>query len=235
MRATPNGRAHQLYASARIRSSATPSQQGVIASARLATRVAPSLRLDLTPVDLAHRDASPVRQSPTVGDEVRRALPVRPPPPHGGRARAARDVVAVARISCSRSTRSRSSRSAATTRSASSPRRLGRRPLAADLAQRLVAHRRRARSIDEPDYRVASLRSTAVLRWELRPGSILYVVWQQARGGIPQLPSADAARDRARGLHAAGDPHARGEAELLVRLGLRGRVTSRCACLFMST
>jgi len=37
--------------------------------------------------------------------------------------------------------------------------------------------------IPEPDYTIASLRSTAVLRWELRPGSILYVVWQQQRGG----------------------------------------------------
>ncbi|HEY3808018.1 MAG TPA: DUF5916 domain-containing protein [Kofleriaceae bacterium] len=38
-------------------------------------------------------------------------------------------------------------------------------------------------AIPEPNYTVASLRSTAVLRWELRPGSILYVVWQQQRGG----------------------------------------------------
>src|SRR5262249_18465025 len=34
-------------------------------------------------------------------------------------------------------------------------------------------------SIDEPDFTVASLRSTAVLRWELAPGSTLFVVWQQ--------------------------------------------------------
>ncbi len=38
-------------------------------------------------------------------------------------------------------------------------------------------------SIAEPDYTVLSLRSTAVLKWELRPGSTLFVVWQQARGG----------------------------------------------------
>ncbi len=38
--------------------------------------------------------------------------------------------------------------------------------------------------VPEPDYTLASLRSTAVLRWELRPGSILYVVWQQQRGGV---------------------------------------------------
>jgi hypothetical protein len=43
-------------------------------------------------------------------------------------------------------------------------------------------------SIKEPDFRVASLRSTLVLRWELAPGSTLFVVWQQLRGGIPLLP-----------------------------------------------
>jgi len=37
-------------------------------------------------------------------------------------------------------------------------------------------------TIDEPDFTVLSLRSTAVLRWELRPGSVLYAVWQQDRG-----------------------------------------------------
>jgi hypothetical protein len=38
-------------------------------------------------------------------------------------------------------------------------------------------------SIDEPDFTVASLRSTAVLQWELTPGSTLFVVWQQLRQG----------------------------------------------------
>ncbi len=32
-----------------------------------------------------------------------------------------------------------------------------------------------------PDFNYRSLRSTAVLRWEYRPGSTLYVAWQQAR------------------------------------------------------
>jgi hypothetical protein len=44
-------------------------------------------------------------------------------------------------------------------------------------------------SIPEPDFRVASLRSTAVLRWELAPGSTLFIVWQQLRGGVPLLPA----------------------------------------------
>lgn len=37
-------------------------------------------------------------------------------------------------------------------------------------------------TIPEPDFRVTSLRSTAVLRWEPSPGSALFVVWQQQRG-----------------------------------------------------
>jgi hypothetical protein len=49
-------------------------------------------------------------------------------------------------------------------------------------------------SIDEPDFTVASLRSTAVLRWELTPGSTLFVVWQQLRQG---------SATRAQPLHAA--------------------------------
>jgi hypothetical protein len=32
-----------------------------------------------------------------------------------------------------------------------------------------------------PDFNVKSFRTTNVLRWEYRPGSTLFVVWQQAR------------------------------------------------------
>jgi len=32
-----------------------------------------------------------------------------------------------------------------------------------------------------PDFNVKQLRSTAVMRWEYRPGSTLFVVWQQGR------------------------------------------------------
>ncbi|MEP7380771.1 MAG: DUF5916 domain-containing protein [Gemmatimonadota bacterium] len=35
----------------------------------------------------------------------------------------------------------------------------------------------------EPDYLVRSLRGNAVLRWEYRPGSTLFFVWQQQRSG----------------------------------------------------
>lgn len=38
-----------------------------------------------------------------------------------------------------------------------------------------------ARTIEEPDFRVRSLRGNAVVRWEFRPGSVLFLVWQQDR------------------------------------------------------
>ncbi len=36
-------------------------------------------------------------------------------------------------------------------------------------------------TISDPDFRVASLRTNAVLRWEFNPGSTLFLVWQQSR------------------------------------------------------
>ena len=36
-------------------------------------------------------------------------------------------------------------------------------------------------SIGNPDFRTHSLRGNAVVRWEYRPGSALYFVWQQQR------------------------------------------------------
>ncbi len=36
-------------------------------------------------------------------------------------------------------------------------------------------------SFSEPDFRVVSLRTNAVLRWEFTPGSTIFVVWQQNR------------------------------------------------------
>jgi hypothetical protein len=33
----------------------------------------------------------------------------------------------------------------------------------------------------DPDFRIGELRSNAVLRWEYRPGSTLFLVWQQRR------------------------------------------------------
>ena len=36
-------------------------------------------------------------------------------------------------------------------------------------------------ALGNPDFKIRSLRGNAVLRWEYRPGSALFVVWQQAR------------------------------------------------------
>ncbi|HKJ93859.1 MAG TPA: DUF5916 domain-containing protein, partial [Longimicrobiales bacterium] len=38
-------------------------------------------------------------------------------------------------------------------------------------------------TFDNPDFTTTSLRGTAVLRWEYRPGSTLYFVWTQQRAG----------------------------------------------------
>jgi hypothetical protein len=38
------------------------------------------------------------------------------------------------------------------------------------------------------DFDVLSFRSNAVLRWEWRPGSTMFVVWQQNRAGLPDEP-----------------------------------------------
>ncbi len=36
-------------------------------------------------------------------------------------------------------------------------------------------------TLSEPDFRFVSLRTNAVIRWEFRPGSTLFLVWQQDR------------------------------------------------------
>jgi hypothetical protein len=51
----------------------------------------------------------------------------------------------------------------------------------------------RAFRVDNKDFNFRSLRSNAVFRWEWRPGSTLYLVWQQSREGTltasdPTLP-----------------------------------------------
>ncbi len=48
-------------------------------------------------------------------------------------------------------------------------------------ASRLVTDGGESFYVDDPDFTVLSLRSTVVVRWEWRPGSTLYAVWQQAR------------------------------------------------------
>lgn len=50
-------------------------------------------------------------------------------------------------------------------------------------------------SVRQPDFKVRSLQSTAVLRWEYRPGSVLYVAWQHGRHGRGTEPGIDPAGD----------------------------------------
>jgi hypothetical protein len=40
-------------------------------------------------------------------------------------------------------------------------------------------------SFDSPDFNATELNSTMILRWEYRPGSVLYVGWQHGRSGPP--------------------------------------------------
>ncbi len=46
-----------------------------------------------------------------------------------------------------------------------------------------------------PDFSVKSFRTTNVLRWEYKPGSVLFVVWQQARANTAVPGGFDYARD----------------------------------------
>ncbi|HEU4884088.1 MAG TPA: DUF5916 domain-containing protein [Longimicrobium sp.] len=50
-------------------------------------------------------------------------------------------------------------------------------------------------SFDNPDLNFRSLRGNAVLRWEYRPGSTLFLVWQQQRAGGELFGDFDLSRD----------------------------------------
>ena len=50
-------------------------------------------------------------------------------------------------------------------------------------------------AIGKPDFNLRSVRGNAVLRWEYRPGSALFVVWQQQRAGAGPLDGFDFRRD----------------------------------------
>jgi len=51
-------------------------------------------------------------------------------------------------------------------------------------------------SFDDPNFDVRSLRGTAVLRWEYRPGSTAYFVWTQERSGTDGAGDFDLGRQR---------------------------------------
>jgi len=49
--------------------------------------------------------------------------------------------------------------------------------------------------VSNPDFNFRSLRGNAVLRWEYRPGSALFLVWQQNREDTAPIGDFDASRD----------------------------------------
>ncbi|MBA3646453.1 MAG: carbohydrate binding family 9 domain-containing protein [Gemmatimonadaceae bacterium] len=51
-------------------------------------------------------------------------------------------------------------------------------------------------TIGNPDFNVRSLRGTAVLRWEYRPGSTMFLVWNQIRSDQAPFGDFDFSRDR---------------------------------------
>ena len=51
-------------------------------------------------------------------------------------------------------------------------------------------------TVNNPDFNFRSLRGTAVLRWEYRPGSTMYVVWNQTRNDQVPFGNFDFNRDR---------------------------------------
>ncbi len=50
-------------------------------------------------------------------------------------------------------------------------------------------------TVSQPDFNVRSLRGNAVMRWDYRPGSSLYFVWQQQRSGFEPIGDFDGRRD----------------------------------------
>jgi len=49
--------------------------------------------------------------------------------------------------------------------------------------------------LPNPDFNFRSLRGNAVLRWEYRPGSTLFLVWQQQRSGVEPFGTFDLSRE----------------------------------------
>jgi hypothetical protein len=60
-------------------------------------------------------------------------------------------------------------------------------------------------SLDYPDFNMKSLRGTVVLRWEYRPGSLLYFVWTQNRADYAHPGDLQLGRDLGALLTAPGD------------------------------
>jgi hypothetical protein len=176
---TPNGRKHQLSGSLEVDASPTL-QQGVIASASITTRATPSLRLDLTPalsILETQRQYVDTVSDPTATETYGAQYLFG----HLHR----KDASLELRATWSLSPDLVFTLYAQPFVSVGHYSQIGQLAAAGSSEIEWLA----SSPVAKPDYRVASLRSTAVLRWELRPGSILYIVWQQARGGVPEMPT----------------------------------------------
>jgi len=79
--------------------------------------------------------------------------------------------------------------------------------------------RRHTLHVCQPDFRTRSVKINAVLRWEYRPGSTLFVVWTQSRSGyVPYDAGFDVGRDFERELFPRpADERAAGQAQLLAQ------------------
>ena len=71
----------------------------------------------------------------------------------------------------------------------------GRRP---EYAERYAAYPLPRTGADDPDFNVRSFRTTNVVRWEFRPGSTLFVVWQQGRDETRHAADFNAGRELGR-------------------------------------
>ena len=60
-------------------------------------------------------------------------------------------------------------------------------------------------SFIDPDFNLKSMRGTVVLRWEFRPGSIMYFVWTQNRADYSNPGDFNFGRDLGNLLQASGD------------------------------
>jgi hypothetical protein len=191
---TPRGRAQQL--SATLVGELSPTlEQGVVASASLASRLAPALRLDLTPSFTWIETQRQYVTTVTDAGGGERTFGARYLFGQLHRTEAALEI----RATWSLSPELAITLYAQPFASVGRYDRLGELAAAGSGDVRWYATTSRTGpmraiangdggfssgfSIDEPDFTVLSLRSTAVLRWELSPGSTLFVVWQQSRQG----------------------------------------------------
>ena len=105
----------------------------------------------------------------------RRPLRLRPPRSDDGVADDAGELHDHAAAVASRSTRRRSSRRATT---------IGFKQLVDGRAARYEDRYAPIAYAGNPDFNYRSFRTTNVLRWEYKPGSALFVVWQQGREDV---------------------------------------------------